>query len=393
VIAHADQVLAAIDSEALARDCLAFVAVQSETGREGPGSLFLADLMRQGGCDVEVDQFLPDRPNVSACLPGCGGGPTLLFNGHVDTIPIGKCWPPRRDGEWIWGRGAEDMKAGLVAMAHAVRAIRKAGVRLCGDLWLTGVVGHETPIGKKEGPKRLIQRIRGQEIRPHAILIGEGPAAIWTASLGSAIFTISLESDRAPVHTSKVPYKENPVRSLAALLQEIDRLDDQLSSSAMHLAGRDQVNVGIVSAGDYFNRLPVRLTVTGTRRWAPGHTAEEIRAELAEIGERVARAAGLHSRLELEGVREPFHTPSDHPLVQALRRAGQQLAGVAPEIIGLAVVGDANSYANEAGVPTVYYGPAYATAHSDEERVSVSQLVHIARMYALTAMAYCGVSQ
>jgi acetylornithine deacetylase/succinyl-diaminopimelate desuccinylase-like protein len=385
-------VLAEIDPEALARDCLEFVAVPSETGHEGPGAEFLAELMRRSGWDVLLEEVAPGRPNVMAHLPGRGGGPSLLFNGHVDTIPRGRAWPPRREGTWIWGRGAEDMKGGLVAMVHALRAIQHAGVRLRGDVWLTGVVGHETPIGKKEGPEHLIRRITTGTLRPDAILIVEGPAAIWCASLGSTVFTITLDAGRPPIHTIKVPFKQNPIRALARLLDELDRLDDLLATRPPHpLAGHEQVNVGIVAAGDYPNRLPVRIQVIGTRRWTPGHTVDDIYQELEALAHRVADPYGLLSRVELEGWREPFETPPDHPLVQALRRAGERLTGRAPDIIGMALVGDANLYVRETGIPTVYYGPAYETAHSDEERVSIEQLTHIAQIYALTAMEYCGV--
>ena len=58
----------------------------------------------------------------------------------------------------------------------------------------------------------------------------------------------------------------------------------------------------------------------------------------------------------------------------------------------MALVGDANLFANEAGVATVYYGPAHETAHSDHERVSARQLAHCAKVYALAAMEYCGVA-
>ena len=99
----------------------------------------------------------------------------------MDTIPRGDSEPPElRDG-WVVGRGAEDMKGGLVATVHAATALRRAGVRLSSDLWLTGVVGHETPVGKKEGPKRLVERIRAGDIPAAAVIIAEGPHAIWTA--------------------------------------------------------------------------------------------------------------------------------------------------------------------------------------------------------------------
>ena len=386
------KVLAEIDEETLARDCLEFVAVKSETGAEGPGTEFLANLLSEAGLDVSYDEIEPGRSNVGARLAGTGGGPSLLFNGHVDTIPTGECRPPGRDGEWITGRGAEDMKGGLTAMVHAVRAIFRSGVKLRGDVWLTGVVGHESPAGKKEGPLRLIERINQGAIQPDAILIVEGPAAIWTASLGCAMFRITLADDRGPIHTIRVPFQDNPIRAIATLLKKLEILEDQLSTKPGHpLAGRDQVNVGMVSAGDYPNRLPAHVVVTGTRRWTPGRNAEDIRAELTTICDETARLHGLRSTVELQGAREPFETSSTHPLVKSLQAAGKRLTGRVPEIIGMGLVGDANLYVNETGVPSVYYGPAHETAHSDHERIDVKQLVHITQMYALATLEYCGV--
>src|SRR5262245_18811370 len=98
----AAHVLGEIDPEALAGDCMDFVAVRSDTGQEGPGAHFLADLMRRSGWDVSLDEAAPGRPNVLARLPADskgdepGAGEALLLNGHVDTIPIGLAWPPRR---------------------------------------------------------------------------------------------------------------------------------------------------------------------------------------------------------------------------------------------------------------------------------------------------------
>ena len=58
----------------------------------------------------------------------------------------------------------------------------------------------------------------------------------------------------------------------------------------------------------------------------------------------------------------------------------------------MGLVGDANLYANDGGVPTVYYGPAHETAHSDGERVSAAQLGRCARVYALAAAGFCGLA-
>ena len=58
------QIFSRIDPEAIAQDTLEFVKVKSETGREGAGSLFYADLLRREGFDVTLDEIEPNRPHV-----------------------------------------------------------------------------------------------------------------------------------------------------------------------------------------------------------------------------------------------------------------------------------------------------------------------------------------
>ena len=390
---EAAQVLRHIDAEAIARDTLDFVSVKSETGQEGEGSRFLADLLRREGFDVTVEDVEPGRPNVYARIKGRGrhGGRTLLFNGHTDTIPVGACQSPGRDGDFILGRGAEDMKGGLVAVVHAAAALRRAGVELAGDLWLTGVVGHEAPVGKKEGPNQLIEKLKGGDIGADAIVIVEGPCAIWTASLGATIFNVTISTDRGPIHTIKTRYSENPVYWAGKLLVEFQRLEDEYAALPAHpLCGRQQLNVGILQGGDYFNRLPTSVTITGTRRWTPGICLDDVRREFSSLCADFASASGLSFEADFEGFREPFETAADHPVVQALQTACRETVQRDADIVGMGVVGDANLYCNDAGTTTVYYGPAHETAHSDHERVSVSQLAHCAQVYALTAVDFCG---
>jgi len=180
---------ALIDRDGIARDTLDFVRIESETGTEGKGSEVFAHLLRREGLEPEFDAVAPSRPNVYARLTGtkCESERALMFNGHVDTIPVGNCDAPSFDGEWIIGRGAEDMKGGLVAMVHAASAIRKMGLTLAGHLTLTAVVGHETPVGNKEGAKRLIALVRAGDLPATGMIIVEGPKAIWAASPGSVI--------------------------------------------------------------------------------------------------------------------------------------------------------------------------------------------------------------
>jgi acetylornithine deacetylase/succinyl-diaminopimelate desuccinylase-like protein len=386
-------VLDYIKPDLIAQDTFEFVKIASETGQEQAGSLFFADLLRKNGFEVSLDEVENNRWNVYASLNSPAAHavkPSLMFNGHIDTIPAGRCVQPAIQGGWVMGRGAEDMKGGLVAMVHAVTALRQAGLRLAGDLWITGVIGHEAPAGRKEGPKRLIQHLRSRRMRADAIIIGEGPCAIWAASLGSTIFKVTITSDLGPIHTIKVPYGANPARWLGELLTEFERLEQSFSEAPAHpLCGHERLNVGMVSAGDYPNRLPNTCSVTGTWRWQPGKTHQDVRAHLERICKELTRQSGLTFEASFEAAREPFETPGDHRVIRALRLAGRIASGAPPEVIGMGLVGDANFYMNDSGTPTVYYGPAHETAHSDAERVSVAQLTHCAKVYALAAIIFC----
>ena len=151
-------ILDSIDEEKIAEDTLNFLKVKSETGDEKKGCDFLVNILQRENLDVIVDEFIDKRPNVYTLLSGSNPkvGKSLMFNGHIDTIPIGISDPPEIKNNTIIGRGAEDMKGGLISVVHAISAIKKSKINLSGDLSLTSVIGHETPIGQKEGPKTII---------------------------------------------------------------------------------------------------------------------------------------------------------------------------------------------------------------------------------------------
>ena len=373
----AERVLEQLDAEAIARDTLDFVRVTSETGTEGPGSEHFASLCERAGLEVEIDRFIPDRPNVYARLPGVAQGSPLLLNGHVDTIPVGASDAPDLQDGWVVGRGSEDMKGGLVATVYAVLALQRAGVRLQSDLWLSGVVGHETPAGKKEGPLRLVDRIRAGDLPVEGVIIVEGPHAIWTAGLGAVMFRMTLTSPRGIVHTLHVPFAESPARWLGAILEEFASWEARFQAEAPHpLCGRQRIDVGMVAGGDYPNRLPTPTELRGIRRWRHGLSVSDIEAELGELCDRIAHESGLEVTFPLDAPHEAYETPADHELVRALKTAAPVAIGSELEQIGLAVC----------------CGPEYATAHSDHERVSIDRLHKAAGIYALAAMEFCGVA-
>ena len=386
-------VLEEIDGAWIADQAEALVRVPSMTLKEHEVCLLYERQLRALGLNVDVREVTPGRPNLYARIAGRGDGPTLMLNGHLDTIPNQNNQPVYRDADLLFGRGTTDMKGGMAAILGVARAFSGTDVRLQGDLLLTAVVGHEEPEAEKDGPLALIEDINSGLVACDRIIIVEGPDALWTMSMGSMVFTITFESSRGGTHTQYVPFGENPIRFLGDAVIRLNDFQNELDDGSVHpLAGPERIDVGIVTAGDYFNRTPNTCTLTGTRRWAPGQSAEEVLHELQLLMEPIAREGGLQVHVSMEHQREPFETPCDDPLVQAVANAHRKVTSTEADIIGKRIVGDANLYVHGSGVPTIYYGPSNETAHADIENVSISRLESAAKVYLLAAMEYCGIA-
>jgi acetylornithine deacetylase/succinyl-diaminopimelate desuccinylase-like protein len=377
----------------MARRTLEMVEIKSVTMDEAQMCLYYADALRSLGLAVDMREVTPGRYNLYARIPGTGGGPTLALNGHVDTVPIHGAWPPRREGDLIYGRGTTDMKGPMAAVLGAAKALIESGVRLKGDLAISAVVGHEEAIAAKDGPKAYIEDLKSGRVQADRILIVEGEEDIWLMSMGSANFVVTLTSDRGGTHTNNTPFGENPIRFMGELIGAIHARQIEMDAGARHkLAGPERIDLGVAQAGDLYNRTPTHCTLIGTRRWMPGKTVADIRAELEALVRPFAAAGRLGFELRIEQEREPFETPPEDDAVRAVIAAAQRVTGATPKIVGRRIVGDANLYVHGTGIPTFYYGASNHTAHADVEWVSVDRIRRSAQVYLAAAAAYCGVA-
>src|SRR3954467_5937581 len=139
------------------------IAIPSFTGSEEAMAVFMADTFEELGLQVQWQQVEEGRANVLGTLAGAGGGPSLMFNGHMDTSYSGRePWlrqvpgfqpePFVREGR-LYGLGISNMKGALACYVEAVRALLDAGVRLRGDVMVAGVCGEieKTQFGDAQG--------------------------------------------------------------------------------------------------------------------------------------------------------------------------------------------------------------------------------------------------
>lgn len=421
-----DELAARIAGEVAARrdDAIAMlrelVAIPSVTGDEAAVQDAIERLFRARELDVDrweatredmaaheihvgVQERYAGRPNLAATRRGAGGGQSILLNAHIDTVDNGdpELWTHDPNGGEVvdgllYGRGACDMKGGLVTHLLALDALAAAGVRLRGDVTVVTSVGEENG-----GIGALSAVLRGH--RADAALITEPTklAAI-VACEGSLMFRLTVrgKSAHAAVRDEGVSALEKFIplyEDLMALERERNaRLDHPLYA---HLDNKVPINVGVVRAGTWASTVPETLVAECRVGYLPGETLEAFRAEVeARIAAAAARDPWLREHppeIELFGGQfTSAETSPDAPIVRALRAAHARVTGSEPPVEGATYGADMRHFVVVGGMPTVMYGAGdVEVAHHADEHIAIDDLLTAATTIAGLLVDWCGVAE
>jgi acetylornithine deacetylase len=373
----------AVDPEPIARRATQMLNIWSPPGHEAEmAALAARELVAAGAEDVRIDDEFPDSPSVIAWLRSGQPGPTIQWHGHLDAIATGHA-PVRRVGDVIHGRGASDMKGALAAEIEAVRLLREVGLPERGAVLITFHGLHE------EGRSAPLHRLIERGIHGDAVIIGElgTPQALITSSRGLTFWDMEISRPGDPVHEQNAPAGTlNPVRAAGVLLDRLLELSDQLAAGLAQPRGA--LFVGQVHSGDYYNRLPNGALVSGSRRHHAESDLPAVRDQLLALAASVARETGATITPRIHSLIEAYEISPDERIARALRLASYELTGIAMTQTPSRASGNAGDFVREAGIPAVYYGCEYATAHSDEESVTLADLSRVAAAYALTTAYY-----
>jgi succinyl-diaminopimelate desuccinylase len=383
-----------VDEEAvvaLTRDLVRMRTVNEDGAREAPAAALVAETMRSFGWEPQVTEVAPGRPNVVAVVEGGGGpGRTLAFEGHTDVVTEGD--PDRwsvdpyggeiRDGR-LYGRGSADMKSGVAAMLHGVRALQLAGP-FPGRVLVCALVDEE---GLMLGAKHFAgtDLARGVD---GAIVCEPEEGEICTSAKGAVRIRVDLHG--AMAHGAMPQHGRNPLPAAGRLLVALAALQEELQKAhpAHEHLGEVYVTPTVSRAGslDQINVIPARATVAVDVRTIPGvdHAAlvERVRELAAEAGD----PDGVASELSVVDDRPCVEIPAGHPLVTALAAAHEDVLGEPARYGGVPGATDGTILTRDAGIPTVVYGPGGKwIAHQADEFVEVEDIVRCAHVYAAAA--------
>jgi len=379
------QALNQIDGRRAAALGLDLARIDSPTGETRAVAERFAAELRGLGLEVDLFRDFPATPVVIASLPG-EGPRTLIFNGHLDTVPIPHA-APAIEGDRLTGRGTFDMKGPLASVIEMLRAASEAGLRFPGRIAVIAHGLHEAPGGRSED---LIAAIRAGRIAGDAVIVCEtGAAALPVIQLGMGIFQATFRREGDATHELQTALgTPHPAFAAAEALLALEALGERLAAVPLPYVGSETVFTGQAHCGDFYNRFPVAAQIEGTRRYAPERTADEAAAELRALLDPIAARRGLALELTFSKVRDGCRIDAEHPLARALRAAYAGVTGRQLPLCGNRVVADASIFANDAGIPAVYHGPAGEGAHGDRESVPIAELERAARVYLLAAWNY-----
>ena len=364
------------------------VSIPSPTGNSKAAAKFYADYLRELGLEVEMTEPVPGGPNITGRLRGSGGGPALSLVGHLDTVHSAH-EPPRKDAEAVYGRGADDMKGSMVAVAEAIRAIKASGIRSRGDIIIAAHSMHEAPVGHMEGLRAFLKdRALGD-----AAIVAESvpPDTLIVIGKGQVIFDIQITRDGPVVHENYAqPGTPHPILIGVEICNRLVERNRKLSATELPYVGPETVFIGEFSSGDFYNRLPNSCHIQGIRRFGPGKTEAEIAQEFEQILAPVRRNTPATITLKLTSNGTGYQVAQDAPVVQAIAQAHRTITGRDMPVGGSKSVTDANIIAGEGGIPAIAYGPNGTTGHSSNEYVRIADLERAAKVFALAALDYTG---
>lgn len=388
------------------------------TGGEAAANAVVDEALRGLGLETHSIAVDPRRPNIVGIRRGTGGGRSLAFNAHVDTVApqSDSAWKPEvRDGR-MYGLGTTDMKAGHAAIWLALAALDELGVELAGDVHVHSVVGEET-MSHELGTTAVLSA----GYRTDAVVVAEPtssadvPGRIFNSAAGNYLFAVSL--------TGKSTHWVNRPRAIRAggegdevgvnaadkvvyIYQAMRQLEEQWAFSKSHPAfppGSFVIHPGVLRADVGFPAtasFPDRARIDYLLSFPPGEAAEDIRAE---VEQHIRLACQMDPWLREHPVEfewidtwPPSYSPPDSDFVSAALRARTGLSASDPGIADVIGV-ETGSYQSDSafyeaqGVPAIVCGPGDITcAHAPDEWVDLEAIGILARTYARLILDWCG---
>ncbi|PJK31322.1 ArgE/DapE family deacylase [Minwuia thermotolerans] len=338
---------------------------------------------------------------VGAWRPKSEKGRSLILNGHVDVVPVGPLdmwttppYEPRIEGDWLYGRGSGDMKAGIAANLFAFDALRRAGVEPASTVYMQSVTEEECT-----GNGALSCLVRGYHA--DAVLITE-PTHDQLVRANVGVLWFQVEVRGRPAHVYESTVGSNAIIAAYKLIQALKELEAEMNAEkGDHPHFEDAthpitINIGKIAGGDWASSVPAWCRFDVRAGIYPGTSVEEAKRRL----EGAIRGAALddpflsnhppsltYNGFAAEGYALPPGSDAEACLADAHRQVRAAELGDATMPAYL----DARVAMLYDDTPALVYGPKSEHIHGFDERVSLKSTLDVTKTVALFVADWCGV--
>ena len=405
----ANRILAEVDEQQIVSMCCDVINIPSPTGEELRMAEYMKGALEALGLDVTWQEIEEGRANVIARWEGEGDGKSLMFNGHMDTSNTGDepfltglGYKPKavvKNG-MIYGLGIYNMKGALVCYTHAVRALKRSGVKLEGDL-IVGTVSGE--IEKTQWGEYRGRQYRGYGVGTHYMvnhgvlpdmcILGE-PTDMNVVLEHFGSLWVRLSTHGMYVHSAFAEGRaaQTSTRRMKDVLDAVVKWTEEWEKKTAHGGHQGVANIGCLQAGYPWrvSRTPDRADLFLDLRVPPSMTLQQARREARALFRSLQKKHPDYG-LEFETyVSVPGASiAADHPMVKTIEANHRRVTGKAAGHDTVLWCSDA-SVMTRFAIDTVNYGPSSGPRDAEGEKVDIKTLVDITKIYALTAAELCG---
>jgi acetylornithine deacetylase len=416
-----DRILASVDEGFAAQVAFTqdFIRFPSLRGEEQAVQDFVFRAMRERG--LAMDRFGIDHdavsrhPGGSKIAEGHSDAPlvvgihrpkeergrSLILQSHVDVVPTGPVdmwsappFDPVIRGDWLYGRGGADMKAGGAANLFCLDALRRIGLQPAATVTVQSVVEEEST-----GNGALMTHLRGY--RADAVLIPE-PEEETLVRANTGVLWFEVEVRGLPVHVREMGTGANAIDAayrVVGALRELEAEWNAAKAGRPHFEAEEHpinLNIGTISGGDWPSSVPASCRLGCRISLYPGTSAADAARDVEAAIARFARAdpfmANNPPRVTFNGFfAEGYVLEEGSDAEAVLGRAHEGATGSELKTCMTAGYLDTRVHALYDRVPALCYGPKSRNIHGVDECVSLGSLKRITGTMALFVAEWCGV--
>lgn len=412
-----------IDREATAKLLIDLVNISSPTGEEKEIAQYLVQRFQDIGLKGRLQEADQDRYNAVGLLEGDGTGLSLMFNGHLDTTYTGREKVGAKggwgllptlssgakavvEGDRIYGLGATNMKGGLAAFTMAAEAIKKAGVRLRGDLVTAGVIGEiiMAPIdeyneARLRGYTRGTHYLITHGVTADMAIVAEptgsvlrvghfGPQWVKISTYGISANTVYSGEVISPI--------DRMLKIIGALKSWIPTYQEKIYNRYPNMKTKPAVRMSAINGGTPWRLARpagiCSLYLDFRTKQSPAELKRDIVQLLNRLKEELRRDdPEFDFDVEFYLTQPGAEVAPDHDLVKSVQAAHRTIYRQEPENVYGAIDSDA-SVLTHFGIPAINYGPRprdASTRTGGREYQNIDDVVNVAKVFALTALDIC----